>query len=134
MSNITSSPTVHELYQKGSLRVIRICDSISCSDFCLSGHRRRYRTSYTLDPEGQSRCVTGQVAQMPGDAPNKARNQGWFRNPNRTSIVPRRGWGLVEGYWNHLLAENALSLEGAGCGWERRQAEAWLKVVEGRKL
>jgi len=27
-----------------------------------------------------------------------------------------------------------LSLEGAGCGWERRQAEAWLKVVEGRKL
>jgi hypothetical protein len=91
MSNITSSPTVHEFCQKGSLRVIRICGSISYNDFCLSGYRRRYRTSYTLDPEEQPRCVTGQVAQMPGDASNKARNQGSFRNPNRTSIVPRRG-------------------------------------------
>jgi hypothetical protein len=89
MSNITSSPTVHELYQKGSLRVIRICDSISYNDFCLSGHRRQFRTSYTSDPERQPRCVTGSVAQMPGDTPSNARNQGSFRDPNRTSIVPR---------------------------------------------
>jgi hypothetical protein len=32
------------------------------------------------------------------------------------------------------LAENALSLEGFACGWERRQAEAWSKAVERRKL